>query len=803
MPQPIQEHPAIIPNGGIHEEQSKLRIEDHEWAAALDVEPLPDGARRRQGLNSEVDDAVGATLLTSNTTGASPLAVGPNQAIKAVSQIITFGAPATVKEIQFLIQSTYTLSSTVEASIHADAAGVPGSVIAGCDRADFSSWDQAAMNDGIADWRDFSLATPVVLPAASYHLILWGAAVPAGSKNQLSVYRDNGGNPYAGGTMVTWDGSTWTAVTLDDLQFKLFSAGSEVTGVHDYQKGDGTQRHLLVTADGSVHKNSSGTAALVGSLNTAHGKDVLPSIAQIGERALITNNVTSDPSKKFYVTGAGDQFENEGLAPPTAAINVAVAAGGNLPAIQFWVDYYYWNDDLGIRSNSKYAFIQADAPSATCAAGNRSIAITNLPAAVARAGDRATHLRIEILPDPASAYGIGQFQWGENAGPTLWQVALGVTSFTITGGAVADSVTLTTVAEPDHDLPLVHSIKLAAGDRQFVGGVEGYPSRVYFSRAVGLSRDYESFPPNNFITVGGYVTSLAFVKPNVVVIGCKDSIWVVPADRPNAVAPVPIADGVGVAGHKSQLVVGRKLYFISAANRTKGPHVWDGADVRLINDLDDTFKSMNQSRLALASCAHLAPGDNRFQWWTLVSSTGQASHNRVIVFDYVLEAFSVYRLAANVLGEYEDSGVAKLMLGTEGGKEYSADSGDDDAGSPISGEFTLKTFDFGSPTMKKILRGLTYVAEGNPGDQISLTVETDLGEGPTAAGSLAQGVSSSGVLGTDRLGPTGTFILAASGDTIQKLNIRGSGRVFTPSFSGTGAWFLKSLSWLWQPTGRK
>ncbi len=147
---------------------------------------------------------------------------------------------------------------------------------------------------------------------------------------------------------------------------------------------------------------------------------------------------------------------------------------------------------------------------------------------------------------------------------------------------------------------------------------------------------------------------------------------------------------MGIAHHLAGVVVDRRLYFVSDADQRKGLFVWDGG-ARPISlstpdlstghpGLDDTFKGLNQARLKYVSCANLATGDGRAQWWTLASSSAQTVQDRIIIYDYGLNAWTVYKTGAdmNVIGQVDVSSINEVFIGYTNGAECQADSGTTD-----------------------------------------------------------------------------------------------------------------------------
>ena len=711
----------IVPNGGIDETRSPTQTEDHKWTAASNVEPLPDGVRTRQGINK------------SNTVALQEISLEFDQgtddrefedgASEYISQGFTVGASdIDVSRVAVRIKNlTGTPTGDVDVAIYADSVGTPGEpgvVVTGLDFAQFSNITDAAIT-GEYLWHFFAVATGVTLTATDvFHLVVYHANAASTGTDNYGIEEVSTPSGYAGGKVnyATTLGS-WTDVAAADLNFRVYAGVGAITGIHDYWLSDGqTQRHIL-THDREVYKNSAGTITQVsGRLRESFtaSANTFPSFAVGQDRLLIAHG--SDMPTKFNVLAGVEGYSNQGLAPPTVDPSLAVSnTGGSLTVDhEFFVDYYYWNDDLAIRSNSRYQGISA--LSVSTSGTDLTLDITGLPAEVAREGDSATHLRV-MLRD-------------HTAGETVWtyqqQVALGTTSVKVLTRNIG------TEGEYVHNVPPTHSINCVAANRQFVGGDSTYPWRLWYSLIVGAVSYYESFPTTSFRDFGqgdaDYITALLFIPPRHVMVGMKNSIWIIDANRPGTSDAIRVSSGVGIAHHNAATVVGRTVFFVSDGDRSKGMYTWaGGGEPQPLFGVDDTFKALNQGRLQYASCAHYAPGDNRFQWWTLLSSG--STGDRILMYDYALKSWTVYKTAGNVLGEIEVSNIERLFLGGYDGFERLADDGPQDDSTDITSTFTMKSYDFGSQEVRKRMRFSDYVALGKSAGSINVSLDFDFGTG--------------------------------------------------------------------------
>lgn len=553
-----------------------------------------------------------------------------------------------------------------------------------------------------------------------------------------------------------------------------------ITGILDYRLSDAQTERMLIFCGAEVYKETAGVIALVspGSGTFTNSATILPAMNVGSDIAFISNGV--ETPKKFFIRSATEYWANDGIAAPTATPTATATSGGSLTVGVWHVDYYYWDDLLGIKSNTRYQGVTGLAVTTTST--NKTISISGLPPAVVRTGDRVTHLRIS-LQNPSG--GIFRF-----AGAAEGQITLGATSATITADA--------TEREPDYDddpAP-VHSLSTVGANQRFVAGVSAFPWRVYASKVNVTGAFYESFPSLNYRDFGkgdgDYVTALAFISPATLIVGMRNSVWALDARRFGTADPVLISKNVGIAGGHAFMVVGRTLFFVSDSDRTKGMMAWDGSSVTPLVAIDKTFKGLSPSRLRYASCAHLAPGDNRFQWWTLLTASG-STPNRALVYDYALNAWTVYRHTGNVIASAARPGaIAKVKIGGVDGNLYDADAGSTDDGTVISSTVTMKRYDYGAPDSPKRVRFLRAEGDGSTDSHLDVLFEPDTQGFPSFGGHLNFNGGVASYLGS---GVLGAFTLGTSEEIIStRIGLVGVCRNAQPTFSSSSPWHLRGYA---------
>ena len=786
----------IVPNGGINETQSPQKIGDDQWETARNVEPLTDGMRSRQG--SAASNAIALQSINISHEGGTNDREFVDATSEYIAQSFTVGGSnITVSRVAVrlakITDPTGAPTGNIEAAVYTDSTG-PDAAVTGLDFADFSTLDSTTVTTEYK-WYYFTVTTGVALTTAVvYHLVIRFTGAGATATDTVDIQEVTTPSGYAGGQVYFDDegtSGTWTGVAAADLNFRIYEGEPVITSVIDYRLSDGSNQFHLVGADGEFYKNVSGTMTAVSGRERAAltvDADARVSHAIGNDRVFITNN--ADVSKKFYYYNGTEYWENEGIAAPTATPTLGTAGTDALPDGQYYVDYYYWNDDIGQPSNRRY---QGTAGANTVTTATEHITISGLPATTVRENDRATHIRIEL----------------REVGATIFRlvdkvITIGTTSTTI---GASDLPTLTE-AEYDHAVPPVHAVKCVAENRQFILNTANGAWQLGYSAILGTTPYYESFPANNVRNFGkgdnDYGTALFFIPPRTLVVGFRNSIYAIDARRPGTSDRLLVSSGVGIAGPQAGMVIGGSLYFISDGDRSKGPFSWKPGlgEPQPILGIDSTFKSLDKTRYKYASCASMDPGDDRFQWWTLVSDTNDG--DTLLVYDYVLKAWTVYTKASgrtgNVLGPVEVGGSSQIFMGGRDGVEYQQDSGADDAGTAYDASVTLKAFDFGAEQIIKRMRWLDYLVASKSSGAIGLTMTADYGRSMNA--------------NLDQTGPTGTFTLGTSvlgeddvmggnSNLLKRRSVRIRGKVFQPKFNSTDAWHIRGLTIGVQPTGKK
>jgi hypothetical protein len=724
-----------------------------------------------------------------------------------IAQQFQLTSDAQVDQISVGVAKNGTPTNDVYCAIYTDESTAPKEALTSADFSDFTSIAPASIKTTKFEWITFTLSSPVLLrQGVKYWIVIKsiGETAPDNFRLRESTAAGayaNGSVSYAADPIVSW-----TNVPAADLRFRVNSPSGAVNGMTMYQLSDESGDYRLIAFEGEIYKESASAFVPVSGWTRpllARGQDARVRFSVGQDIARLTDGVI--PSKVFYLRSSTEYFENEGLTAPTTAPTITPsAAGGTLTTGTYHIDYSYWNNDIVIPSNSWQAGVDSAGVNDAAVTGpTGSIALTNLPSGEELEGDRATHLRISVKGPGALIY---RFQA---------DVALGTTSYTIT------SLTLGAEMLQGHDVPPIHSLKRVAEGQQFIAGIDGDDTLVRFSKIEGTSSFYSSFPPFNFRRFterdDDRVTGLEFIPPRSLIVGLKNSVRGVDARNPATSDRFTISKGKGIASQESQTVIGRRLFFISDARKEKGLHVWDGTgEPKQITGIDKTFKTLVASRIKYASCAHLAPGDGRFQWWIAVAGVGETKQDTIIIYDYELDAISLYRsLGNNIIATMESTAnIGQIWIGRIDGLVRIADSGNDDASDQFNAYFTAKDNDYGAPDMIKRMRELRYDMDAFADGQLLVSMEVDCGDNPeerqafsTSIDYAQSGDTVAAVWGSVNWG---SFVYGSGGASGTTTGIcrtvhgfEGRGRVFTPTFAGSQPWKLRMYSMGLQQEGEK
>jgi hypothetical protein len=591
------------------------------------------------------------------------------------------------------------------------------------------------------------------------------------------------------------DGTSWTNVEIANLNYRIYSGVGEITAICDYQKSDGTQRHLIV-ADQNVYKNDGGTLTQVDTQAVQGFNDSTvaaqnghyPSWSNGGDRLTITDG--SVEARKFYVDDDGiERWENEGIAKPVKVITTGLDTGGSPLADNsvYEFDYYLYNARTGARSNSSQLGVTNTDYQETPDGATQHVTITGLPDYAQFSGDGITHIRIVVK------------EFGSSIFRLVKQIPFGTTSTTIE----STDFPATTEDEYNHNPPDVHHVRINAENRNFiahtrvddpdsnVGGTLELPWRLHWSAINGITPYLESYPALQYrdFDRSDRISALAFMPPRTLIIGMTRSIAAIDARRPGVSDILQISQTIGVAHHRSIIVIDGVVYWLSGNPR--GFYRWEPGmkEPSRMRGADKLLSKMDADSFALASTARLPEDKDRSQWWTLLKSSGATSRDTVFVHDRALNSWTAFEMpesrAGSLIGTVLNSGVTKMYLGGADGIEREMDTGDDDDGVPFTGSVGLKALEFGRQGMTKRVRSIQTIVEGSDDSDLALDLEIDLGARATQTTDMS-----------DQVSPSGSDKIVKSHD------IRGRGLIFRPRYYGVKPWRIREVTFDVQPTSK-
>jgi len=620
------------------------------------------------------------------------------------------------------------------------------------------------------------------------YLVGWEASLSAGDVDELYHWLATRFNiAFAAGSTVgnvafSTDGSSWTDAPAADMIHRVYGASAPISGIQDFQKTDGTQRHI-VSADGEHYKNVAGAMTLLSTRrqgardpsngNTYGGANKFDSYAIGGNRLFVTTD-GDKTAQKFYIDAAGTEiWASEGITKPSAVTIAPSAVDAFSTDGNYYVDYYLWDKNIGQPSDRAYGGVASS--SNLVATTSDGIDVSGLPTSFS-ASDFWTHIRLE-LREPNSAF----FR-------LVKEIPIGQASVNL-----GESDLPTTIeGEYNHARSAPHKIKLVAENRHFIANFPAgadpvanpaLPFRMGYSAINGITPYYESFPATNYRDFGigddDFITALMFMPPQTIVIGMKNRLYAIDARRPGTSDRYTISQTEGIAHHLSATVIKDTLYFLSDSAQSRGFYRWRQglAEPERLRGADRDLATMETTRFRYASSISAATDADRNQWWTLLTSSGNTEPDTIFVYDVALDAWAVFTKGAgrtlNVLGVVEESDVDLVFGGGYNGIEYKQDIGEDDAGQAFTGSFKGKWLDFGS-LRKKSMRGVHETVLGVEGE-LAATLEVDYGKEQTRTNTI-------------NMSPAGRDNIVSSNE------LHARGQVFRFGFSGSTPWYLKTLT---------
>lgn len=313
-----------------------------------------------------------------------------------------------------------------------------------------------------------------------------------------------------------------------------------------------------------------------------------------------------------------------------------------------------------------------------------------------------------------------------------------------------------------------------------------HPSRIYWSNL----KDTENWTSTDYIDIaqndGQEITGLKILGDRLVIFktrsiynlyftGDVDVPFVLPGGgKSNST--------VGCIAPFSIQEVDNGLVFMSY----DGFYFYDGLNSYKISDkINTTFLGLNRTKFANA-CSLVQKDKNRY--WCALTSSGQSENDKVFIWDYFLNAWSIYDgLDPSAMTMvYVDNTEERPYWGDYAGFVYRGDTGTDDyplnVSTVIDAYYYTNWKNYGDLIDKK---GIPHIAIYHQISDATLTFaySYDFESGDTYSQAVALSTSSD-VYGTAKYG-TATY--ARAGGNVQRKDLTGRGRVVRFKFANNMA----------------
>lgn len=199
---------------------------------------------------------------------------------------------------------------------------------------------------------------------------------------------------------------------------------------------------------------------------------------------------------------------------------------------------------------------------------------------------------------------------------------------------------------------------------------------------------------------------------------------------------IKTSSNVGTISHWSIQNIENNLVFLSS----KGIAVFDGVRSTHISDkIQTTLNNLATSRNIYAQSAHYK---KRNQYWLSLTNSGGSTHDRVLVYDYVNKAWTIFvGINANCfINTRRSDYTERLYHGDYAGLVYLNDSTDNDNGTAIDGYWKSKAIDLETGKVKSF-RHILILANQEGSYNLAIDYEVDFGG---KGGSTSMNLSLSG-----------------------------------------------------------
>lgn len=242
-------------------------------------------------------------------------------------------------------------------------------------------------------------------------------------------------------------------------------------------------------------------------------------------------------------------------------------------------------------------------------------------------------------------------------------------------------------------------------NRLFVAGNSAEPNTIFFSDiALFSSLPNVNFPANNFIRIpkqdtGDVITGMAAYRDELFVFRRND-VWALLGAGPEDYCLQELNNRVGAVCHRAIANTGAALVFAAPG------HIHEFRD-GAFTDIGLPIESVIAGLKFDNAVAEYYPA--KMQVWICAGTTA-ASNDRVLMYDCVHKAWSMFDLALNSLCSFNGAGDGGEFYGGApgAGRVWRMDSGTDDNGADIAFSFSTKHFSMSAPQNVKRFRRLYF-----------------------------------------------------------------------------------------------
>jgi len=226
---------------------------------------------------------------------------------------------------------------------------------------------------------------------------------------------------------------------------------------------------------------------------------------------------------------------------------------------------------------------------------------------------------------------------------------------------------------------------------------------------------------------------------------------------------------------------------------------------RISNKIKPTILGFEEAESATITAAVHFPLN---QYWFAMKNAGSSEHDRIIVYDFVNNAYSVHTgIEASFMNTLSKSGIQKVYTGDYSGYTLEQDSGNSDVldgstGQTIDSTFKTAWFPLSNPAVTKNVQH-TMVYHGLTGDyNVGFGYSYDFEDSDRYSGNFS--VSAGGDTWDSFSWDDGTLWASSGGGSITRIDNNGAGAFYRIRFhhnADNAAWEIYGISPIFRVLG--